>query len=315
MQPIPVVFLLCFLTSTFMYSQEPRLHEPDLKQNRPKAPSDIYAKKPEKDFEKMQADILKDVVLKRKRYFEIENEIKNDPNIKDAWIHIPSERIEPLLADFRKRMKSPEGIRPDQYRLLQNSEKILSLAKEWQQASHEIDLAGSKLANLAVGKELCNSIYSAYNPEPNDTFIHSTKRNQFINYAGAKFTVKSDDNSYYTFCRHNGFSPSGIFVLHFDKDFKLVEVFQEDIKHPGIVYPESLRFSLLRRTVNTSPNTKDEKPTLHLYNGEKQAEDNPFQFAMDGSRVVIGRNKKTEVFNFDGIRSLHSGNEFAYPDK
>ncbi len=317
------VSVVLFL-STLSYSQEkPGTHQPENPPSRPIADG-IYAKKPEAGRDEKQEALLKEVRENYRKHkelyqaiellgWEIAHVIKYRNGVPD---------LEKRFKSIHDRMKSPLGISQEDAAIFKKKELALKLAKEWAILNPIIENANSKLVNLAVGREVCNSIYAKGLIDRSFSRVHDSKIEKYENNAGVRYSMKSSDGSYYTACEFPG--PSSVneattFLLHFNKDLKLVEVFQPAKDRFSDEYVP-MDFALERKKVRLNALTEGERSVLLLSNKSENSH-NLISFKSKENKSskeyddqILERNGKSEKFSFEGFHNFSLQNEFRYSD-
>ncbi len=216
---------ICFYFSLLVISHglfaEPN-HAPDTTAKREVVTgNEIYAIKPEVPLEKAQSQLFDEMEAVQKRTVEAVQKLKSEFGMT---LILSRGEIETYLANIKTDLKKPSGISPGQYKILKEQDRFKALMNQANDIPPVLDFAfTAKLSKITVGRELCNLIYTKpiFKDKKLETF-ENTKAS-----AGAMYSVQAFDDSYYTFCafqRTDDNSRTRL-ILHFSKDFKLIEVF------------------------------------------------------------------------------------------
>ncbi len=332
MRKLFIFILSIFLSPAFLRCEEkPKAHEPNpVVKGRAEIDSDaIYAKKPARPFEEAQEALLKEAFDSRKKINEIGQEFEEKYG-ESPYLQI----VETRLKFIRENMKSPKGVSAQNAFFYQNRENVLAKAKDAEAALKIINSASNKIAKLTIGKEICNSIYSNERlGSRSEAFITEKKLKTYKNNAGANFSIKVEDGSYFTFCEFPRYTR---FLLHFDKELKLVEVYQSDRYTDN--HPESkntvrlwrgLDFRMLKTEEVSPKDGTTYDPLYKLILKPKDSEENRHElmtsitYGHSGSNVralnssgvgkveIFGQNKK---YSYDFKNLIEETNEFYWDD-
>ncbi len=305
---------------TLCYAQEkPSSHEPEKRAR--EVVDGIYAKKPEEGWhEKLQESLklIRDKDLEGELGFKIKSELGADIYTSFYWLIEKSlPRIESELKKIKDKLKSPIGATQKDKDFYQKKDKLIAFAKQWDEYNRLIGTASRNLSKLSVGRELCHSIYAKEPIDVQDeSFFDRERKKDYENNAGVKFTLKASDGSYYTLCSF----PYGSklrpkeFVLHFNKDLKLEEVFQGD---SGYWVP--VDFSLNTKKVQINKDTTVTRIAFDFSEKKNPSDSKRFYLSRQhnsktntSDHVVLGRDPE-ETFEFDHVTYFNFTNEFYYP--
>ncbi len=330
MTPLPLaptfLSIALFLSGLSFSQEKPKSHEPEKQSTSSRPVADgIYAKKPEVGRDEKQEALLKEVRENYRKFKELEQAIE-----LLGWQIRNAIRAGNSIAEIEQRfklvhdkMKSPLGVSPEEAAFFKKKELAIKLAKEWEILNPIIYNANPKLAELAVGKEICNRIYAKGLIDRSSSLLHESKREKYENNAGVMYSMKSSDGSYYTTCEFPGKSSaneSTIFILHFNKDLKLVEVFQpaEDRFTYDFV---PVDFALERKKVRLNALTEGERSVLVLSKKSENRKEDQIVLKHEENKDskeyderILERNGKSEKFSFEGFKHFGLQNEFRHPD-